>query len=93
MKKFNLVNNILLDEAFKLLKIVPLPNLMKVLMFRVNLGIDARKSEQAVRGATVLPHGTGKTVRVAVFAQGDNAKAAQAAGADHIGFDDLAESY
>jgi large subunit ribosomal protein L1 len=57
----------------------------------INLGIDPKKSDQGVRGAVVLPRGTGKTVRVAVFAQGDNAKAAQAAGADVIGFDDLAE--
>ena len=58
----------------------------------VNLGIDARKSDQAVRGSTVLPAGTGKEVRVAVFAQGENAEKAKAAGADVVGFDDLAES-
>ena len=57
----------------------------------VNLGIDARKSDQTVRGSVVLPAGTGKTVRVAVFAQGDKAKEALAAGADIVGFDDLAE--
>jgi large subunit ribosomal protein L1 len=57
----------------------------------VNLGVDARKSDQQVRGATTLPHGTGKTVRVAVFSQGDNAEAAKAAGADLVGMDDLAE--
>ncbi len=57
----------------------------------INLGIDPKKSDQGVRGSVVLPRGTGKTVRVAVFAQGDNAKAAQAAGADVVGFDDLAE--
>jgi len=57
----------------------------------VLLGIDAKKSDQFVRGATVLPGGTGKTVRVAVFAQGDQATAAKAAGADIVGFDDLAE--
>ena len=56
----------------------------------VNLGIDARKSDQMVRGSVVLPKGTGKSVRVAVFAQGANAEAAKAAGADVIGFDDLA---
>ena len=56
----------------------------------VNLGIDARKSDQMVRGAVVLPKGTGKSVRVAVFAQGANAEAAKAAGADVIGFEDLA---
>lgn len=58
----------------------------------VNLGVDPRKSDQVVRGSTVLPHGTGKDVRVAVFAQGDNAEKAKAAGADVIGFEDLAES-
>ncbi|MFM6979506.1 MAG: 50S ribosomal protein L1 [Methylophilaceae bacterium] len=57
----------------------------------VNLGIDARKSDQLVRGALVLPNGTGKTKRVAVFAQGAQAEAAKAAGADVVGFEDLAE--
>ncbi|ABE48540.1 MULTISPECIES: 50S ribosomal protein L1 [Methylobacillus] len=57
----------------------------------INLGIDARKSDQLVRGALVLPHGTGKTKRVAVFAQGAAAEAAKAAGADIVGFEDLAE--
>ncbi|TNC84698.1 MAG: 50S ribosomal protein L1 [Thalassolituus sp.] len=56
----------------------------------VNLGVDARKSDQAVRGSTVLPNGTGKSVRVAVFTQGENAEKAKAAGADLIGMDDLA---
>jgi len=58
----------------------------------VNLGVDPRKSDQVVRGSTLLPHGTGKTVRVAVFAQGENATKAKEAGADIVGFDDLAES-
>ncbi len=58
----------------------------------VMLGIDAKKSEQSVRGATVLPHGTGRSVRVAVFAQGAKAQEALAAGADIVGFDDLADS-
>jgi large subunit ribosomal protein L1 len=58
----------------------------------INLGIDPRKSDQVVRGSTLLPNGTGKDVRVAVFAQGDNAEKATAAGADIVGFDDLAES-
>ena len=57
----------------------------------VNLGVDARKSDQVVRSSTVLPHGTGKTVRVAVFTQGANAEKATAAGADVVGMDDLAE--
>ena len=58
----------------------------------MNLGIDPRKSEQVVRGSTVLPNGTGKSVRVAVFAQGDNAEKAKAAGADIVGFQDLADA-
>ncbi|OUR63361.1 50S ribosomal protein L1 [Methylophaga sp. 42_25_T18] len=58
----------------------------------INLGVDPRKSDQVVRSSTVLPNGTGKTVRVAVFAQGKNAEAATAAGADIVGFEDLAES-
>ena len=57
----------------------------------INLGIDAKKSDQLVRGSVVLPRGTGRTVRVAVFAQGDKARDAQAAGADIVGFEDLAE--
>ena len=57
----------------------------------INLGVDPRKSDQVVRGATTLPHGTGKSVRVAVFAQGDNADKATAAGADLVGFEDLGE--
>ncbi|KZX86415.1 50S ribosomal protein L1 [Oleiphilus sp. HI0009] len=57
----------------------------------VNLGVDARKSDQAVRGSTVLPNGTGKSVRVAVFTQGENAEKAKDAGADVVGMDDLAE--
>jgi large subunit ribosomal protein L1 len=57
----------------------------------VNLGVDPRKSDQVVRGATTLPHGTGKSIRVAVFAQGANADAAKEAGADIVGFEDLAE--
>ena len=57
----------------------------------VNLGVDARKSEQVIRGSTILPHGTGKDVRVAVFAQGANAEAAKEAGADIVGLHDLAE--
>ena len=57
----------------------------------VNLGVDPRKSDQVVRGATTLPHGTGKDVRVAVFAQGENAEKAKQAGADVVGFEDLGE--
>ena len=58
----------------------------------INLGVDARKSDQQVRGSTVLPKGTGKTVKVAVFTEGENAKLAKAAGADVVGFEDLAET-
>ena len=58
----------------------------------INLGIDPRKSDQVVRGSTTLPSGTGKVVKVAVFAQGENAEKAEAAGADVVGFDDLAET-
>ena len=57
----------------------------------VNLGVDTRKSDQSVRGATDMPYGTGRTVRVAVFAQGDKAEAAEKAGADRVGFEDLLE--
>ncbi|PHS67790.1 MAG: 50S ribosomal protein L1 [Methylophaga sp.] len=58
----------------------------------INLGVDPRKSDQVVRSSTILPNGTGKTIRVAVFAQGANADAAKEAGADIVGFEDLAES-
>ena len=57
----------------------------------INLGIDAKKSDQTVRGSVVMPSGTGKTVRIAVFAQGAKAEEAKAAGADIVGFEDLAE--
>lgn len=80
-----------LTEAVALLKSLPGAKFSESLDVAVNLGIDARKSDQNVRGSTVLPHGTGKSVRVAVFAQGENAEKAKAAGADIVGFDDLAE--
>ncbi|MCU7905597.1 MAG: 50S ribosomal protein L1 [Candidatus Thiodiazotropha sp. (ex Epidulcina cf. delphinae)] len=79
------------DEAFGLLKELSTVKFNESIEVSVNLGIDARKSDQVVRGASVLPHGIGKTVRVAVFAQGANADAAKAAGADVVGFEDLAE--
>ena len=79
-----------LDEAFKIIKACATAKFDEVIDVCINLGIDPRKSEQGVRGATLLPNGTGKSMRVAVFAQGDNAKAAQTAGADRVGFDDLA---
>jgi large subunit ribosomal protein L1 len=79
------------EEAFDLLKALSTVKFSESVDVSVNLGVDARKSDQVVRGASVLPHGTGKTVRVAVFAQGANADAAKEAGADKIGFEDLAE--
>lgn len=79
------------EEAFKLLKEVSAVKFDETVDVSINLGIDARKSDQAVRGATVLPNGTGKTVRVAVFAQGENVEAAKEAGADIVGLEDLAE--
>src|SRR5487761_2483643 len=81
-----------LEEALKLAKENATAKFDESIDIAVNLGIDARKSDQLVRGSVVLPRGTGKTVRVAVFAQGDKAKDALAAGADLVGFEDLAES-
>ena len=78
-------------EAFDLLKELPRAGFVESVDVSVNLGVDPRKSDQVVRGSTVLPNGTGKTVRVAVFTQGDNVEAAKAAGADLVGLDDLAE--
>jgi large subunit ribosomal protein L1 len=82
----------LVDEALDLVKELATAKFPESVDIAVNLGVDPRKSDQVVRGATVLPNGTGKTVRVAVFAQGENAEKATAAGADIVGFDDLAES-
>ena len=79
-------------EAFALLKELSTVKFAESVDVAVNLGIDPRKSDQVVRGSSVLPNGTGKTVRVAVFAQGAQAEAATAAGADIVGFEDLAES-
>lgn len=79
------------EEAFGLLKEVSRTKFVENVDVAVNLGVDPRKSDQVVRGSTLLPHGIGKTVRVAVFAQGANADAAMAAGADRVGFDDLAD--
>ncbi len=79
-------------EALGLLKELSGVKFRESVDMAVNLGVDPRKSDQVVRSATLLPHGTGKTVRVAVFAQGANAEAATAAGADIVGFEDLAEA-
>ncbi len=78
------------DEALKLVKEFATAKFNEAVDAAVNLGIDASKSDQQVRGSTVMPHGTGKTVRVAVFTSGKNAEAAKAAGADIVGLEDLA---
>jgi len=78
------------DEALNLAKELATARFAESIDVSVNLGVDPRKSDQVVRGSTVLPNGTGKTVRVAVFAQGDNADKATEAGADIVGFEDLA---
>ncbi len=80
-----------IDEALSLVKELAAAKFTESVDVSVNLGVDPRKSDQVVRGSTVLPNGTGKTVRVAVFAQGENAEKATAAGADIVGFEDLAE--
>jgi large subunit ribosomal protein L1 len=79
-----------IDDALKLVKETATAKFDESVDVAVNLGIDAKKSDQTVRGSVVLPSGTGKKVRVAVFAQGDKAKAATDAGADIVGFEDLA---
>ncbi len=79
------------NDAVALLKEISTVKFSETIDVAINLGIDARKSDQSVRGATTLPHGSGKTVRVAVFTQGAAAEAAKAAGADFVGMDDLAE--
>lgn len=80
-----------LDDAIALLKEFGTAKFNESVEVAVNLGVDARKSDQGVRGATTLPYGTGSFVRVAVFTQGDNAEKAKAAGADFVGMEDLAE--
>lgn len=81
-----------IDDALGLVKEFATAKFPESIDVSVNLGVDPRKSDQVVRGSTVLPNGTGKTVRVAVFAQGENADKAKAAGADIVGFEDLAEA-
>ncbi|WP_018694536.1 50S ribosomal protein L1 [Algicola sagamiensis] len=80
-----------INEAIELLKELATAKFVESVDASVNLGIDARKSDQNVRGATVLPHGTGRDVRVAVFTSGANADAAKEAGADLVGMEELAE--
>jgi len=88
--KLDRAKNYVVGEALKLAKQFATAKFDESIDVAVSLGIDARKSDQLVRGSVVLPAGTGKTVRVAVFAQGEKAEAARAAGADVVGFDDLA---
>ena len=80
-----------IDDALSLVKELSNAKFSESVDVSVNLGVDPRKSDQVVRGSTVMPHGTGKTVRVAVFAQGAAAEAASEAGADLVGMDDLAD--
>lgn len=88
--KVEATRNYGLDEAITLLKACATAKFKESIDMSINLGIDAKKSDQNVRGSTVLPHGNGKSVRVAVFAQGAKAEEAKAAGADAVGMDDLA---
>ncbi len=82
-----------IEDVIKLLKECATAKFGESVDVAVNLGVDPRKSDQAVRGSTVLPHGTGKSVKVAVFTQGENAEKAKAAGADAVGMDELAEEF
>ena len=81
-----------IEEALGLLKELSTVKFSEAIDVSINLGVDPRKSDQVVRSSTVLPNGTGKTVRVAVFTQGANAEAATAAGADSVGMEELAEA-
>jgi large subunit ribosomal protein L1 len=89
-RKVDHAKNYSIDEALELVKQTATAKFDESVDVAVNLGVDAKKSDQTVRGSVVLPAGTGKKVRVAVFAQGDRAKVAEEAGADIVGFDDLA---
>ncbi|GIU06780.1 50S ribosomal protein L1 [Shewanella glacialipiscicola] len=90
-EKTDVTKNYDINEAIALLQELATAKFVESVDVAVNLGIDPRKSDQNVRGATVLPHGTGRDVRVAVFTQGANAEAAKAAGAELVGMEDLAE--
>ena len=90
-EKFDSEKFYALPDALEILSSVSSSKFKEALDVSVNLGVDPRKSDQVVRGATTHPHGTGKDVRVAVFAQGENAEKAQEAGADVVGFEDLGE--
>ncbi len=91
-EKLSTGKNYSVEEAVELISEFASPKFKESIDVSINLGVDPRKSDQVVRGSTVLPAGTGKSVRVAVFAQGENADKAKAAGADVVGFEDLAES-
>jgi large subunit ribosomal protein L1 len=91
-EKIDSEKSYVVDDALSLVKEMATAKFPESIDVAVNLGVDPRKSDQVVRGSTVLPNGTGKTVRVAVFAQGENAEKATAAGADIVGFEDLAET-
>jgi large subunit ribosomal protein L1 len=90
-EKIDTTRHYSIEEAVALIKTLATVKFEETVDVAINLGVDPRKSDQTVRGASSLPHGTGKTVRVAVFTQGDNAVAAKAAGADLVGMEDLAE--
>jgi large subunit ribosomal protein L1 len=91
-EKLEAGKNYSIEEAVSLLSKFGSAKFKESIDVAINLGVDPRKSDQVVRGSTLLPNGTGKDVRVAVFAQGANAEKATAAGADIVGFEDLAES-
>ena len=90
-EKFDSTRSYSFEEAANLLKEISAVKFKETIEVSVNLGVDPRKSDQVVRGSTVLPNGTGKDVRVAVFTQGANAEAAKEAGAEVVGMEDLAE--
>ena len=81
-----------IDDAVQLINELPKAKFSESIDVSVNLGVDPKKSDQVVRGATTMPHGVGREVRVAVFAQGENADKAREAGADIVGFEDLSET-
>lgn len=89
-EKIDVTKSYAIGEALALMKETSTVKFSETVDVAVNLGIDPRKSDQSVRGATTLPHGTGKDVRVAVFTQGANAEAAKAAGAEFVGMEELA---
>ncbi|MDH3547635.1 MAG: 50S ribosomal protein L1 [Gammaproteobacteria bacterium] len=91
-EKVDTVKTYPIEQALGLVKELATAKFPESVDVSVNLGVDPRKSDQVVRGSTVLPNGTGKSVRVAVFSQGENAEKAKEAGADIVGFEDLAES-